>query len=202
MASPSDPPPLFARRRLLAGVGGFVVVAGLAALALRRPFPSDHTPEGAWLRIALAIHKQRLEDAFAYLETEAQWASFSIGKSHAKALSLAASFPVDEQAAIRERYTRFGSHPDGPEVFAAFGKDHHFETRLKKDLSGVGHVEIDGERATVVTARGTRHPFRRRENGIWGLTIFTGELLAESRRAARDLEALEKSAADFARLKP
>ena len=34
--------------------------------------------------------------------------------------------------------------------------------RLRRDLSGIGKVEVTGERATVETARGTRYPFRRR----------------------------------------
>jgi hypothetical protein len=63
----------------------------------------------------------------------------------------------------------------------------------------VARVEIDGERASVTTARGTRYPFRRRENGIWGLTIFTADLLAESERAARDLAVVNAAADDYDR---
>ena len=62
-------------------------------------------------------------------------------------------------------------------------------------------MEVQGERATVVTARGTRYPFRRRENGIWGLTVFTAELDAEAERATRDLEVVERAAADYDRAK-
>ena len=43
-------------------------------------------------------------------------------------------------------------------------------------MSGIAKVEIAGDRATVETARGTRYAFRRRENGIWGLTLFTAPL--------------------------
>jgi hypothetical protein len=50
-----------------------------------------------------------------------------------------------------------------------------------------------------VTERGTRYPFRRRENGMWGITIFTAELEAESVRAVRDLERVKKSAEDYRR---
>jgi len=38
--------------------------------------------------------------------------------------------------------------------------------RLRRDLSGIEHVEVKGDRASVQTARGTRYPFRRRDNGI------------------------------------
>jgi hypothetical protein len=72
---------------------------------------------------------------------------------------------------------------------------------LRKDLSGVVRVDIEGERATVVTARGTRYPFRRRDNGIWGLTIFTADLMAESERASRDLENISRAADDYDRVK-
>ena len=58
---------------------------------------------------------------------------------------------------------------------------------------------MTGERATIETARGTRYAFRRRENGIWGLTMFTAELLAESEKAARDLEMVKRAADDYER---
>jgi hypothetical protein len=72
-------------------------------------------------------------------------------------------------------------------------------TRLRRDLSGIAKLETSGERATIETARGTRYGFRRRANGIWGMTMFTADLLAESERAARDAEVVEKAAADYDR---
>jgi hypothetical protein len=60
-------------------------------------------------------------------------------------------------------------------------------------------VEIAGERATVETARGTRYAFRRRENGIWGLTTFTAELVADAEKAARDYEMVTRAARDYER---
>jgi hypothetical protein len=66
-------------------------------------------------------------------------------------------------------------------------------------MSGVAGVAIQAERATVITARGTRYPFRRRDNGIWGLTMFTPELQAEAERASRDLQVVLRSAADYDR---
>jgi hypothetical protein len=54
---------------------------------------------------------------------------------------------------------------------------------------------------TFGTARGTRYPFLRRENGIWGLTIFTAELAAEAERATRDLDMVERDAQDYERAK-
>jgi hypothetical protein len=41
-----------------------------------------------------------------------------------------------------------------------------------------------------------------RDNGIWGLTIFTADLLAEAERATRDLAVVEKAAADYDRARP
>jgi hypothetical protein len=60
---------------------------------------------------------------------------------------------------------------------------------------------VQGDRATVETARGTRYPFRRRENGIWGLTLFSATLVAEAEKAARDAAMIEKAAADYERVK-
>jgi hypothetical protein len=62
-------------------------------------------------------------------------------------------------------------------------------------------VDTEGDRASVVTAQGTRYPFRRRENGIWGLTIFTAELLADAEKATRDLAVVSAAADDYDRVR-
>jgi hypothetical protein len=61
--------------------------------------------------------------------------------------------------------------------------------------------EIAGERATVVTARGSRYAFRRRDNGLWGLTMFTAALVAERDKATRDLAVVTAAASDYDRAK-
>jgi hypothetical protein len=165
-----------------------------------RPFPSDQTPEGAYLRIALDVQEDRLRDAFPYLETEAQWALYTIRDARRTACArVRASYPEAEKGPILAAYGALAEAPDGADVFAAFARQKGWTGRLRRDLSGVARVEIDGERASVTTARGTRYPFRRRENGIWGLTIFTADLLAESERAARDLAVVNAAADDYDR---
>ena len=84
-------------------------------------------------------------------------------------------------------------------MFGLYARRLGWVKRLRRDLSGVGHVEVRGERATVETARGTRYPFRRRQNGIWGLTLFTGALVAEAERAARDFALIDRAARDYER---
>jgi hypothetical protein len=165
-----------------------------------RPFPSETTPEGAYARIALAVAERRPKDAFAYLETEAQWAAYTIGDARKKACDrVRASYPADQRAALLDRWKDEAQAPDGPDVFARLAALRGWTARLDRDLSGPAHVEIQGERATVVTARGTRYAFRRRENGIWGLTLFTAELEAEAERASRDLEEVDRAASDYDR---
>jgi hypothetical protein len=170
-----------------------LVIAG-SVFVSHRPFPPDTTPEGAYDRIALAVAERRSRDAFAYLETEAQWASKACDR-------VRASYPPPEQGKLLDAWHEEAEAPDGPDLFALLAARMGWVGRLERDLSGVAHVDIEGERATVVTTRGTRYPFRRRDNGIWGLTIFTAELGAEADRAARDLEVVEQAAADYDRAK-
>mgnify|MGYP001020690254 CR=1 FL=1 len=140
------------------------------------------------------------EGAFAYLETEAQWASFTVREKRKKALELVRrSYPESEKGPLVEAYAPFADAHDGPDVFALYARRRAWDKRLKRDLSGVASVDVSGERASVVTMRGTRYPFRVRDNGIWGLTIFTADLLAEAERATRDLAVVEKAAADYDR---
>jgi hypothetical protein len=112
-----------------------------------------------------------------------------------------ASYPPEERARLLDAWHLEGDAPDGADVFALLAVSRGWVPRLERDLSGVAHVEIAGERATVVTSRGTRYAFRRRENGIWGLTVFTAELAAEAERAARDLEVVERTAGDYDRVR-
>jgi hypothetical protein len=164
----------------------------------QRPFPGETTPDGAYLRIVLAIGEQRVRDAFPYLETEAQWASYTIRDVRKKACDrVRASYPADQQKALLDGWRDEADAPDGADVFAKLAERRGWIARLERDLSGTTGVDIQGERATVVTGRGTRYPFRRRENGIWGLTLFTAELAAEAERASRDLEVVERAASDY-----
>jgi hypothetical protein len=187
-------------KKLLLAAGVAVLLVVLALRALSRPFPSDHTPEGAYMRVAKSIGDDHPREIFAYLETDAQWASFTIRDARAKALSrVLASYPEPERAELAAAYRAEAEAPDGADVFVLVAKRRGWIGRLRRDLSGVARVEADGERASVVTARGTRYPMRVRDNGIWGLTLFTAELVAESERAARDLAVVTAAADDYDR---
>lgn len=183
----------------------FVVVAAIVAAAcalLIRPFPSDHTPEGAFMRIARSVTDAKLADIFPYLETDAQWASFTIRDMRKKSSDrIAASYAEPDRSRLLAEYSDEANAADGSDLFALIAKQRGWDARLRKDLSGVVRVDIEGERATVVTARGTRYPFRKRDNGIWGLTIFTADLMAESERASRDWENISRAADDYDRVK-
>jgi hypothetical protein len=183
---------------VLAAIGiAILLVLGAVAIA-RRPFPPDTTPEGAYARIALSVAQRRPRDAFAYLETEAQWAAYTIRDVRKTASArIAATYPAGERERLLGAWAAEASAPDGADVFALFAARRGWIERLERDLSGAARVDVQGERATVITARGTRYPFRRRENGIWGLTIFTAELLAEAERATRDLALVEAAARDY-----
>ena len=162
-----------------------------------RDFPPDTRPEGAYLRIVLAVHGGRLQDTFAYLETEAQWACYSIVDYRRKIVDLVqGSYPEPERSRVLARHGG-GAVPSGEDFFASEALRRGWERRLREDLSGIQSVEIEGERASVQTVRGTRYPFRRRDNGIWGLTLFTAELKAEATAAARDFQVIERSARDY-----
>jgi hypothetical protein len=184
----------------LVALGVIAVAIVLGFVLLSKPFPSDHTPEGAYLRVAKAIDDGDPRAAFAYLETDAQWACFTIRDARKKALDRArASYPESERVPIEAAYRAEAEMADGSDVFAELATHKGFVARLRRDLSGVARVEIDGPRASVVTVRGARYPFRVRDNGIWGLTIFTAELMAESERANRDLAVVSAAADDYDR---
>lgn len=185
------------------------IAAGIASVVLiwfawaRLTYPSDRTPEGAYLRVMMAVNRGKPQDFFAYIETPAQHACYTIRDYRRKARErVLAAYPEPERSRLDRELAPFAEAEDGSDVFAHYARVRGWMDRLRRDLSGVAHVEQQGERATVQTARGTRYPFRiRPENGIWGLTLFTGELVAEAERAARDYKLIDKAAADYERAK-
>lgn len=172
----------------------------VAAIACRKPapFPSEDTPEGAYARIAVAIAEGRLADVFPYLEDQAQWAAHTIQKERKRARDRArATYPAVELAKLETEIAADAAAADGAEVFVRIARAKGWITRLRRDLSGVQRVERDGDRATVVTARGTRYPMRRRTVGLYGLTMFTAELADGAEKATRDRARVEEAARDF-----
>lgn len=164
-------------------------------------FPSDRTPEGAYLRIAKAVNMDRPEAFFAYTETAAQHACYTIGNYRKKARErVKSSYPEPERTRLLKLYGPEADAKDGSDVFAIHARQRRWLDRLRRDLSGVRSISARGERATIETVRGTRYPFRRRENGIWGTTLFTAELVAEAERAARDWALIDKAASDYERV--
>lgn len=199
--APSAPKPVWFRRRsTLFALVGLALLVGWRVLHSYTAFPSDQTPQGAYLRIVIAVNRGRPADFFAYTETRAQHAAYTIRdyrkKSSARVL---AAYPEPERTRLLQEYAAEAAAPDGADIFALYAKRYGWITRLRRDLSGIKKIELAGDRATVETAHGTRYPFRRRENGIWGLTLFTPILDAEAERAARDFSVIDKAAADFTR---
>lgn len=190
-------------RRLVLYVflGLAALVAGRAAYAYLS-FPSDRSPEGAYLRVVIAVNRGRSEDFFAYTETRAQHAAYTIRDFRRKTRErVAAAYPEPERSRLLNEYQAEAKAVDGADIFALYAKRHGWVGRLRRDLSGIKKVDISGDRATVETVHGTRYPFRRRENGIWGLTQFTPILDSAAERAARDYGVIHKAAADYERVR-
>lgn len=182
-------------------VAALLVVGWIAAAWLR--YPSDRTPEGAYLRVMSAVNRGRPEEFFAYVETRAQHACYTIRDYRKKSRErVLAAYPEPERTRLGTLYEEEANARDGSDLFALYAKRRGWLGRLRRDMSGIAHVERRGERASVETVRGTRYPFRiRTENGIWGLTLFTAELETEAERAARDYELIERASSDYEREK-
>ncbi|MRG96765.1 hypothetical protein [Polyangium spumosum] len=192
--------PVTRRKALVAGLSLFSVgVIGYVTYTVAK-FPPDTTPEGAYMRVAANLAKGDARTCFHYLEDSAQHAAYSIRDYRKKASErISQAYPEPERTRLLDAYRAHATAEDGADVWVDLATKRGFVTRLRKDLSGLAKVEIVGERATVETARGTRYGFRRRENGMWGLTLFTADLVAESERAARDWDIVERAAKDYER---
>lgn len=165
-----------------------------------KTFPSDQTPEGAYLRVVKAVSQHAPAQFFAYLEEPAQHACYTIRDYRKRSLEQAQGvFPAEELARLEEKWGALAQAPDGADVFALYAEEQGWLLQLRRDVSGISHVEQVGDRASVQTVRGTRYAFRRRPNGIWGMTAFTATLVDEAERAARDHTLLLKAVEDYQR---
>lgn len=154
------------------------------------------------MRIARSVTEDDPRAFFAYLEQEAQWGCYTLRDMRKKARDLIlASYPDPQRTELAAAYAPFAEAPDGADVFAHVYRTRGWARRLRKDLSGVARIDREADRASVVTVNNTRWPFRRRDNGIWGLTIFTAELLADAEKATRDLAVVEAAAKDYDKLR-
>lgn len=177
-------------------VGIPLVWSGIAAYR----FPSERTPQGAYLRLVMAFGPGDVRDAFPYLEQEAKHAFYTIHEYRKKSLQLIGeSFQEPEKSRWQAEYREQGDARDPEALWARMAASKGWSARMRKDLSGISHVEVAGARATVETARGTRYPFRRGDDGVWGLTLFTAELVQLKERAARDYELVKGAAEDYER---
>lgn len=188
-------------RRIFAfGLVAVLALAGLGYVVLVVRYPSDRTAEGAYLRIAKAVNQGRPRDFFPYVETAAQHAAYTVRDYRRDARRrVLSAFPEPERSRLAAQYQAEAEAPDGADLFVLIAERRGWVGALRRDLSGIARVDTEGERATVETARGTRYAFRRRENGIWGLTQFTAALVAEAENAARDLAIVEQAAGDYER---
>ena len=189
---------------IFGAIGGVVVgvPAGWTAYTSWK-FPSDKTPQGAYLRITIAMSEDRLRDCFPYLETAAQHALFTIHDYRKRSLELIRKFfEPPERERWEEACRAEGDAFAPPDVWVIMALQRGWDARLRRDLSGIRTVEQVKDRATVETVRGTRYPFRRADNGIWGLTLYTAQLVAHKERAARDFQMVERAAKDYERARP
>jgi hypothetical protein len=189
------------RRKPLAILLAALSLAAAALFAfLYRPFPSDRTPEGAYMRVARAVSDDDPRAFFAYLETQAQWACFTIRDARAQAaVRVSKSYPEPQRGELLGRWQKLAGAPDGSDVFAVLYAERGWSSRLRRDLTRATRLDLEGASARLGTARGTPGPIPRPGNGIWGLTIFTAELVAEAEKATRDLSVVTAAADDYDR---
>src|SRR5260221_5660264 len=123
-----------AKVALVVGLPVAVVVAFV--LRSRAAFPKETTPEGAYARIAVAIAGGRPRDCFAYLETQAQWASYTIRDYRSQAAArIAQAYPEPDKTTMLASYRRAAGAADRDDLWLALAEGRRSIARPRKDLS-------------------------------------------------------------------
>src|SRR3954447_25965687 len=119
---------------VLAGLASLLVIALVWAHV---SFPSDRTPEGAYLRVVIAVNRGRAQDLFAYTETRAQHACYTIRDYRKRARDrVLSAFPEPERSRLATQYAAEAAAPDGADVLAIYAKQNGWMNALRKDMSG------------------------------------------------------------------
>src|SRR3954470_20742662 len=137
-----------ARRVLTLVLAGIGVALLSAFIWAKLSFPSDRTPQGAYLRVVIAVNRGRAQDFFAYTETRAQHACYTIRDYRKRARDrVLSAFPEPERSRLATQYAAEAAAPDGADVLAIYAKQNGWMNALRKDMSGIARVNIQGERA-------------------------------------------------------
>src|SRR5580658_9480400 len=97
---------------------GVAVALGLAQVGWARftsRFPPDSSPEGAYLRIAVAISEGRPRAGFAYLDYRKKASD-----------RIAVAYPEPERGRLLEAYRVAATAEDGADVWLAMAEEHHW----------------------------------------------------------------------------
>ncbi len=186
--------------RVLFALAFCLVIALGTALVTHRPFPPDATPEGAYARIALALSNGRPKDAFAYLETDAQWAGYlDPRRSETGRRAREGKLPGDRTGSVARGVAQRGGRAGRRRCVRSSGQTPWVDRAAREGLVG---RDSDGNTGRPRDHRNrAKHallvsPTRQRHLGA---DPFTAELQAEAERAARDLDVVERAADDYDR---
>jgi hypothetical protein len=185
-------------RGLLLGLALMALILGVGLAWAQWIYPSDRTPEGAYLRIVQAVNQDRPQDFFAYTDEEAQHACYSLLDYHRRAEArILGAYPEEKRASALVPFRAVARLNSPPDVLAYYARREGWLSQLRRDLSAVAKVESMGPRATVVTVGGSRYALRRRPGGIYGLSAFTPFLREEAEKSARDFVLIDRTASEY-----
>lgn len=191
-----------ARRWVLLGLAALVVALG-ALLAVRAfsALPPETAPEGAYVRVAERIARGDERSVFELLDDRAKDACSRLWRARREASNLVDGvYPEPERGRLLELWRPLASGESAADAWDVLSARRGWVSTLRKDLSGVVKVSVEGDSASIETARGARYPFAKRADGTWGLALFTADLVDDAWRAERDLEVIQRAAADYARV--
>ena len=168
-----------------------------------RPFPAETTPEGAYARVALSVEERRYKDIFPYLETEAQWAAYTIRDTRKKACrTVRASYVAGERERLLAEWREDAEARSTERTFFAIVARQRVGGgwRVSSETSPVARRASTSKESVRHGRHRAGHPVpvsTTRTMGSGGLTMFTAvELQADAERASRDLEEVVQRAAD------
>lgn len=134
------------------------------------------------------------------LELPARWSLMTIHRDQRRIRALVqADYPAEERARAEGRWTTGADARDPGELFAVLCAKRDCLAPLRDKIGAVQRIERTPTGGVVHTIPGGEYRFFKGNDGRYGLVGFRDELTALEREVSRDLEVIERTAAQYRR---
>jgi hypothetical protein len=179
-----------------------VIILALIFLGENCNSSNQRTVQEAFRFMASAIESKKEELLYDALDTKSKWSLISIHRTEKRIFHLMKQYYPSQEKEKKEfrRHQLIAGLKDARSFFALRCKVKGCLKKLMKGLAPIKRIRyLDKRQAEVITVRGGRYLFCRGPKRRWGLCLFFDELEEAKKKAALNLETVQKNVQAYTR---